>query len=332
MAVIVSGSIIAGAGSLLISSTAAAQATPPLAVESKISLGDIRGRIDHLAVDVKRARLYVAELGNGTVGVVDLRMRQTVRTLTGFTGPQGIGYLSSTDTLYVANSSDGSVKLFQGADLQAVGHIDLGSDADNVRVDAGAQQVVVGHGEGALAILDAVSHSRVADIPLKAHPEGFGIEPDGRRIYVNVPDAHEIAIVDRGTRKQIDAWPTGELGANFPLALDEGHRSVLAVFRHPATLAVFRAQDGKRLATLPTCGDSDDLFVDAKRGLVYVICGEGYVEVLAERGASYASLGRIATLPGARTGLFIPEIDRLIVAARARGAEPAAVWILRPLS
>src|SRR5262249_42031150 len=144
---------------IALSSAAAAQSTAPLALESKISLGDIRGRVDHLAIDVNRQRLYVAELGNDSVGVVDLRERKTIRTLTGLKEPQGIGYVSSTDTVYVANSSDGSVRLFQGPDLRAAGRIDLGDDADNVRVKDVEQQLVVGYGDGALAILDAVSHS-----------------------------------------------------------------------------------------------------------------------------------------------------------------------------
>jgi DNA-binding beta-propeller fold protein YncE len=323
--------MLLGVALLVASGGAEAQATAPLAVESRIVLGDIRGRIDHLAVDVNRQRLYVAELGNDTVGVIDLRERKLLRTLTGLKEPQGIGYVSSTDTVYVANSADGSVRLFQGPDLTAAGRIDLGDDADNIRVKEVEQQVVVGYGDGALAILDAVSHSKIADIPLKAHPESFRIEASSRHIYVNVPRAHEIAVVDQSARRQIGAWPTGELSANFPLALDESHHRVLAVFRHPAMLGVFQAQDGRRIAIVPTCGDSDDLFVDAKRSLVYVICGEGYVDVVAARAESYASLGRIATLSGARTGLFIPEIDRLVVAARAKGSEPAAVWVLRPL-
>jgi DNA-binding beta-propeller fold protein YncE len=302
-----------------------------LVLESKISLGAVRGRIDHLAFDVSRQRLFVAELGNDTVGVVDLKERKTVATLTGLKEPQGIGYVPSTDTVYVANSSDGSVRLFQGPDLREAGRIDLGDDADNVRVSDAAQQVIVGYGDGALAILDPLSHSKVAVVPLKAHPESFRVEPSGQRIYVNVPRAHEIAVLDRGARKQIGSWPTGELSANFPLALDESRQRVLVVFRHPAMLAAFQAQDGMRVATVPTCGDSDDLFLDAKRKLLYVICGEGFVDVLAPRGDSYASLGRIATLSGARTGLFIPEIDRLIVAARVSGSESAAVWVLRPL-
>jgi len=299
-----------------------------LELESKIPLGEVRGRIDHLAFDPNRLRVFVAELGNDSVGVVDLKERKTVRTLTGLKEPQGIGYLPSTDTVYVANSSDGSVRLFQGPDLNAAGRIDLGDDADNVRVNDVAQQVLVGYGDGALAILDAVTHSKVADVSLKAHPESF--RAGRQRIYVNVPRAHEIAVIDQIARKQIGSWPTGELSANFPLALDESHQRVLAVFRHPAMLAAFQAQDGKRVAIEPTCGDSDDLFVDAKRNLIYVICGEGYVDVLAPRGQGYASRGRIATLSGARTGLFVPEIDRLIVAARARGSESAAVWVLRP--
>ena len=307
-----------------------AQGTAPLAVESKISLGTIHGRIDHLAVDVSRRRLYVAELGNDTVGVVDLRERKLIRTLTGLKEPQGIGYVASTDTVYVANASDGSVRPFQGPDLREAGRIDLGDDADNVRVQDAGQRVVVGYGDGALAIVDAVSRTKIADIRLKAHPESFGIEATGGHIYVNVPRAHEIAVIDQATRRRIGSWPTGELSENFPLALDESQRRVLAVFRHPAMLGVFQAPDGRRVATVQTCGDSDDLFVDAKRSLVYVICGEGYVEVFAVHGESYASLGRIATLPGARTGLFIPEIDRLAVAARAKGSEPAAVWLFRP--
>ena len=305
--------------------------SPALALESKIPLGEIRGRIDHLALDLNHRRLFVAELGNDSVGVVDLKERKTVSTLMGLKEPQGIGYVAATDTVYVANSADGSVRLFQGPDLRAAGRLDLGDDADNVRVNDVAQQVLIGYGDGALAILDAVSHAKMADVFLKAHPESFRAEASGQRIYVNVPRAHEIAVVDRRARKQIGSWPTGELSANFPLALDESHHRVLAVFRQPAMLAAFQAQDGKRVAIVPTCGDSDDLFVDAKRNLVYVICGEGYVEVFAVRGESYASLGRTATLAGARTGLFIPEIDRLMVAARATRSESAAVWVLRPL-
>src|SRR4249919_841894 len=101
----------------------------PLSVEEKIPLGDIKGRIDHLAFDPARRRVYVAELGNNSVGIVDMRTRQLIRTVSGFDEPQGIGYEPSTDTIYVANAGDGSVRVFGGEDFAALGRIALADDA-----------------------------------------------------------------------------------------------------------------------------------------------------------------------------------------------------------
>jgi hypothetical protein len=80
------------------------------------------------------------------------------------------------------------------------------------------------------------------------------------------------------------------------------------------------------------CGDSDDAFFDARRRRVYIICGEGFVDSLDARDEPFSRIGRLKTSSGSRTGLFVPELDRLLVAIRARGVEPAAVWILRPAS
>jgi len=302
---------------------------PPLVVESRINLGEVHGRIDHLGVDLKRQRLYVAELGNDSVGVVDLKAGRVTRTLRDLKEPQGIGYESLSDTLYVANARGGSVRIFQGEDLAPLGSVDLGEDADNVRIDESTHRVWIGYGSGALAVIDPNSRRKVADIPLKAHPESFRLESAGPEIYVNVPDAGEIAVVDRNAGKQVATWQTKDLRSNYPLALDESGQ-VLAVFRHPSTLTVFRARDGQRIQALETCGDSDDLFVDAKRHRVYVTCGEGIIDVFSRDAGSYRHTGKLATSSGARTSLFVPELDRLYLAVRAAASTPAAIWVVRP--
>jgi DNA-binding beta-propeller fold protein YncE len=273
--------------------------------------------------------LYVAELGNDSVGVVDLKAGKTTRTLTGLREPQGIGYVPSTDTIYIANAGDGSVRVFRGADLASLGQIALGSDADNVRVNQDGSRVFVGYGDGALAAIDTKTQSKVADIPLKAHPESFRLESVGSRIFVNVPDGHAIAVVDAVTKQEIANWPTGNLRSNFPLALD-GAGHVLAVFRHPSRIGVFDSQDGRLLSSVDTCGDSDDVFIDAKRALLYVICGEGFVDTLSQNKEQLLKVTRLATAGGARTGLFVPETDRLYVAVRAGFDRPAAIWVLKP--
>jgi DNA-binding beta-propeller fold protein YncE len=302
----------------------------PLVLQVKIPLGQVRGRIDHLAVDVARQRLFVAELGNDTVAVVDLAHHVVLRTLTGLHEPQGVGYERSTDTLYVANADDGEVQLFQGADLAPVGRIDLGEDADNVRIDPNTHRVIVGYGKGALAVIDPLSRKKIGDIKLKGHPESFQITADGSQGIVNVPDAHEIAAVNFAQSRQTASWPAEGLSANFPMTLDESGGRFHVVFRHPATLAAFDAHSGKKLYSIETCGDSDDVFFDSMRSRAYVSCGEGFVEVIADQGNHYAKEAKLPTSSGARTALFVPELDRYFLAVRASGQAPAAIWIFKP--
>src|ERR1700722_647700 len=231
--------------------------TMPLQSETKIALGDVRDRIDHMAIDPGRQRLFVAELGNNTVSVVDLKERKVLRRISGLKEPQGVGYVASTDTLYVANAGDGSLRLFRGENYAEETRINLGDDADNVRVDDAASRVIVGFGSGALAVVDAVSGSKIADIPLKSHPESFQLSRDGKEIFVNVPNAREIAVIDRGMGKQVASWPMRSATGNFPMALDEDAGQVFTVFRYPAKLGVFALPDGKSAAAPDACRDAD---------------------------------------------------------------------------
>jgi hypothetical protein len=319
-------------GALVVSTcsgaTSSSATTDALVLERKIPLGDVAGRIDHLGIDLARHRLFVAELGNNTVGVVDYEAGRVVHRITGFREPQGVGYVASSDTIYVANAGDGTLHRYRGADFSPLGTLKLGDDADNIRVDADANQVVVGYGGGALATLDAASGKKISAVSLAAHPESFQLEPGGARAFVNVPDARQVAVVDRAASKQIGAWKMDEAAANFPMALD-GNRLVVA-YRKPPLLGVFDTSSGKVVTRLPTCGDADDVFVDAGRKRIYVSCGEGALAVLQREGDDFRELGRIPTVSGARTSFWSPDLDRLFLAVRARGREPAAVWVYRP--
>jgi DNA-binding beta-propeller fold protein YncE len=309
--------------------TSAQTASPPLILEAKIPLGQVSGRIDHLGIDLERKRLLVAELGNNSLGVVDLAAGKVLSRVAGLAEPQGAAYVPSSDSIFVANAGDGSVRVLRGEDLTPIRHIELGDDADNVRVDPARKRVLVGYGKGALAVIDPVSLAKTADIRLKAHPEGFQIDETGTQVFVNVPDAHEIVVVDLATGST-QSLPTQGAGSNFPMAIDgEAHR-FLVIFRNPPTLMAFSSQDGHVAAKVDTCGDADDVFVDRKRHRVYVSCGEGAVDVLEPDQQGYRRLARVPTASGARTSLFVPELDRLFVAVRAGSNEPAAIWVFRP--
>jgi DNA-binding beta-propeller fold protein YncE len=317
--------VVLGVGTV----TSQSAESAPLELEAQIPLGEVRGRIDHMAVDLARRRLFVAALGNNSLAVVDLEARNLDRVIGGFREPQGVGYDSATDTLYVANGGDGSVRLFKGTELSPSGRIELGADADNVRVDSKTGRIFVGYGDGALAIIDAASHDKVGSVLLKAHPESFQLEGGTGHIFVNLPNAHAIDVVDRASKK-IASWPTAGRGANFAMAFDPSRQHVLVAFRRPAELGVFSAADGGLIASSSTCGDADDLFVDSGRDRIYLSCGEGFVDVLAADGASYRRTAHLATGAGARTSLFVPELDRLFVAVPAKSHTPASIWVFRP--
>ena len=322
-ATLVAASLVWSAG------TSAQTASPPLVIDAKIPLGQVSGRIDHLGIDLERKRLLVAELGNNSLGVVDLAAGKVLSRVAGLAEPQGAAYIPSSDSIFVANAGDGSVRVLRGEDLTPIGRIELGDDADNVRVDPARKRVLVGYGKGALAVIDPVSLAKTADIRLKAHPEGFQIDETGTQVFVNVPDAHEIVVVDLATGST-QSLPTQGAGSNFPMAIDgEAHR-FLVIFRNPPTLMAFSSQDGHVAAKVDTCGDADDVFVDRKRHRVYVSCGEGAVDVLEPDQQGYRRLARVPTASGARTSLFVPELDRLFVAVRAGSNEPAAIWVFRP--
>jgi hypothetical protein len=303
---------------------------PPLAVETKIPLGNVAGRIDHFAFDAERQLLFVAEIGNDSVGIVDLKAGKVLHRLTGLREPQGLAWHAATRTLYVANGGDGSVRLYQGADFTPAGALELGDDADNIRLDPWRDRIVVGYGRGALGIIDPKSRKKIGDVPLKAHPEAFQFDDSGARIFVNVPNAHEIAAVDVAAARATASLETATDRANYPMAIDATLHRVLVVYRLPPRMAVFGANDGKLQDKIDVCRDADDLFVDSKRHRIYVSCGVGVIDVLGESDGTYRRLARLPTVGGARTSLYVTSTDRLYLGVRATGSEPAAIWVLRP--
>jgi YVTN family beta-propeller protein len=301
-----------------------------LELVATITMPGVKGRIDHLAVDVKGHRLFVAALGNDTVEVIDTAANRHAKSLTGFGEPQGIAYAPEHDRIYIANGTANRVDVLDARSLEALKRIERMDDADNVRYDAAAKAMVVGYGKGALRLLAADTAEPIGDIRLAGHPESFQLEARGPRIFVNVPTAGQVAVVDRVKRTVVATWPVAGASRNFPMALDQQGRRLFVGARSPALLLVYDIDSGANLAKIPIGGDTDDLFYDAVRARLYVICGEGRVDVLRQEPQDrYAHEATITTAPGARTGLLVPEERKLYVAAPAVGITQARVLVYK---
>ncbi|HEX2759542.1 MAG TPA: hypothetical protein VHM27_03465, partial [Rhizomicrobium sp.] len=233
------------------------------------------------------------------------------------------------DAIAVASGGDGTLRLYAATDFSPRGVLKLGDDADNVRLDGRDGHLVVGYGDGALAIVDPAALRKIGDIALPGHPESFRLE--GRKAYINIPDARQIAIADLDSGKITGTWPSGKLAANFPMILDDqGH--VAVVFRNPARLALFDKADGRIVSDIETCGDADDVFFDAARHVFYVSCGSGAIDVIGNDKGGLKPVTRVKTAWGARTSLFVRELDRLFLAQRAGLlGDRASVGIFRPM-
>jgi hypothetical protein len=144
------------------------------------------------------------------------------------------------------------VRVLRGEDLAPIGRIELGDDADNVRVDAGRDRVLVGYGKGALAIIDPATRTKAADIRLKGRPEGFQIDETGTKVFVNVPDARDVEVVELATGAN-RSLPTDGVRSNFPM---EAFGAMVSASRARTTRArtvgrEIGAAPGKRLGVVP---------------------------------------------------------------------------------
>jgi len=300
----------------------------PLELVATIEMPGVNGRIDHFAVDLKGQRLFIAALGNDTVEVLDIAANRHQRSLSGFKEPQGLAYVPQTNRLYVANGEGGRLDLVEGGSLSVLKRIDALDDADNVRFDAAAGTIIVGYGKGALRFVNPDTGASLGDIRLAGHPESFQLEAGGARIFVNVPTAQQVAVLDRVKRQTIAKWSVSRATRNFPMALDEQGRRLFIGARSPATMLVYDIDTGKVVSTVAIGGDTDDLFFDSARKRLYVVCGEGRVDVLRQESPDrYAAEASIKTAPRARTGLFVPEMNKLFVAAPLQGSSAARVLV-----
>ncbi len=296
-----------------------------------IALPEVKGRIDHLTVDVKRRRVILSALGSDAVEIVDAFAGRVHATIRGLALPQGSLYVPGLDKLFVANSASGKVHIYDGTTYQLRGVVDFGENPDNVRWDAAAQRVYVGYGDGAIGAIDARTERRLdVNFPMGEHPESFQLEQNGPNIYVNVAKLRHIAVINRSTGA-ITKWPIRDAGMNFPMALDEASQRLYIGTRVPARMKVFDTATGKELASLPVGADMDDLMIDAVRKRIYVAGADGYITVVQQVDANHWQVtGSAPSRAGARTAIFYPQRDRIYLAVPSMGEKMAGLWVYAP--
>jgi DNA-binding beta-propeller fold protein YncE len=308
--------------------TVVSRGQEPLRRSGAIELPGVEGRIDHLAFDAVSQRLFVAGLGNNTVEVLDLKSHAHLKSLPGFREPQGIAVATDAQVIGVANGEGDGIHLLDAGDFHLLKSVSLGDDSDNVRYESEARLLYVGYGTGALAAVRPDDGNLVGTVKLDGHPESFQLEKAGSRIFVNVPTANQIAVIDRKAITVIATWPVRAAKANFPMALDEANHRIFIGCRRPAKVLVFDTGTGQQSGSADIVGDTDDLFYDATRQRLYVSGGDGFLDVVqAPVTGGLTRIAHVQTAPGARTSLFVASQNRIYLAVPHRDSQRAEVRV-----
>jgi DNA-binding beta-propeller fold protein YncE len=280
------------------------------------------GKLDHLALDAKRDRLFLANTTNGTLDVVDLKAGTLLKQVPGQSGIQGVAYAADLDRVFVGLGSGSMCNIFDGADYKPLKTIRF-NDCDNVRYDPTRSQAYVAHAENALGVVDAKSFAVKGDIKLPGPAEGFQVLANKPRLFLAVPNPSQLVVIDPDKREVVGTHPITKAGGGHPIAIDEANGRLFVGCRKEPMVVVMDLESGKEITGVPVPEGIDDLSYDPKRKRLYASCAEGFVAVIRQLDADrYETAEKVATAKQAKTSLFDSDSGRLFVAVPRQEGKP----------
>jgi DNA-binding beta-propeller fold protein YncE len=318
-----------------------AQKNVPLRLVQTIPMPNVKGRIDHMDVDVKGKRLFVAGLENGSLEVVDLAAGKWSKSIPGFKKTQGVAYIPLLNKVFVASGDDGMLRVFRGDSLELLDSIKLEPGPNRVTYDPHKSVLYVGYGGkdagkdyGEVGIIDAKTDKHLSDIKVEAHPAELLLDKSGKTLYVFVSSVSKVQVVDTQKREVVSTWPVSSQ-RNGDGAFDEKTHRLFIGTRTPPQMIAMDSATGREVAKLPTVEGMDGVYFNAAQKRVYVSGGRdndvGYVFVYQQKDADhYDVIGKLPTRAGAGTSFWSPELNRFYVGAPAHDNEQAAILVVEP--
>jgi DNA-binding beta-propeller fold protein YncE len=287
------------------------------------------GNLDHLAIDVKGERLFLANKANDTLDVFDLKGSKLVTQKPGQTAIQGVAYAPESNLIFVGLGSNGLCNVIDGADYKIKKTIKFKDDADNVRYNPKTNLVYVAHAENELGVIDGKSFVLKTNIKLGATAEGFVMETKRPRLYLVTPKPSQLLVIDTEKNTVTNTYPIQKAGGGHPIALDEEHHRVYIGCRDKPKVVIVDTETGKEVGDADIPGGIDDLHIDLKRNRLYASCAEGFLVVLKiADGDKLETVEKLPTAKDARTCVFEPETSRLYLAVpRQEGKEGPEIRI-----
>jgi len=313
-----------------------ARAAEPLKLVAKYKMPvAVKGRFDHLGVDLRGNRLFLAAESAHEVLVFNLRTGQFLRAITGIGIPHAIFCREDLNRIYITDGGAGELKIYDGKSYRLLKSVKLKVDADSIGYDPATHDLYIDDGGGdahetfsMFSAVNTTSGKKVADTPIDGDTlEAMAVEKSSSRIYVNNRAKNQISVIDRKTHKLVATWPVTMGKFNVAMALDESaHR--LFVGCRGGQIVVFDTRTGKELQALSIPKGIDDLTFDSAHKRLYAACGSGAIAVYQETDPDhYKSLGEVPTAPGGKNEVLVPQLSRLYITIPPQAAAPGEVYV-----
>ncbi|HZT73020.1 MAG TPA: PQQ-binding-like beta-propeller repeat protein [Terriglobales bacterium] len=311
---------------------------PPLRLAAKFRMpASVTGRFDHLAADPASNRLFLAAESAHEVLVFNLRTGRYERAIPGIGIPHAVLVRPRLGRIFVTDGGAGAVRIYNARTYALLATVPLKKDADSIAFDRATGVLYVDNGGGdagesfsIFSAIDTATGRMAWQIKIDGDTlEAMALARQSPLIYINNRAKNQITIVDRTTHRIVANWPVTLSRENVAMALDEAHHRLFIGCRGGA-IVVFDTQTGKQLRALPIPTGIDDLIFDAARQRLYASCGSGSGAIAVYQEESpdqYRSLTTVASAPGGKNEVLVPQLDRLYVTIPPHGGAAGAVYV-----
>jgi YVTN family beta-propeller protein len=317
LSAVAAGCAIIGSAGSAHAADAGASAVPAskFAISDRIPAPD--GGWDYATVDERTHRLFLGR--DEGVLALDLKTKQITPVFVPGAGVHGAFPAGDTGLVLSTNGDKNSVTVFESSTGKVVAELPVGKMPDAAAYEPKTGLVaVMNHRGGTASLVDVRAHKVVGTVKVGGELEFAAAAGDGR-VFVNVANKHEIAVIDVPAKKPIARYPLAGCTDPSGLAYDAADEWLVSVCGNGVT-KFLRASDGGEVATLKTGAGSDAVILDAARHLVFVPAGrDGTLTVIGLSGGKPTSLQTLPTHKGARLGALDPTTGRVYLPSAQLG-------------
>jgi DNA-binding beta-propeller fold protein YncE len=295
---------------------------PGYHVAREIQIGG-EGGWDYLTVDPAARRLYASH--STKVEVVDLDSGKKVGEVLNLSGVHGIAVAGDLNRGFISNGRSSTVTIFDLKTLATVADVKVtGENPDAILYDPASSQVFAFNGRSKNAtVLEAKTGKVVGTIELGGKPE-FATSDLKGRVFVNLEDLSEIAVIDAKTLAVKAHWPLKPCQEPSGMAIDRKHHRLLSGCDNKMA-AVVDTENGKVVTTVPIGEGVDANAFDPETGLGFSSNGgDATLTVIHEDSPDHFTVvENVPTRKGARTMALDEKTHTLYLSTAQFGPAPA---------